>query len=182
MQEGLPYNIQISLKQIAEDDERAFRIVFDYYKAPFHAIAFKMTRSADLAEEIVQEVFVTFWVKRKLVVLAKNPEAYLFTILQNCIYVYFRKLGLERKLKLKMTQVEERSENEVESLLLEKENRAILENVISQLPSQQRLVYKLAKQDGESREEIAKQLNISPNTVRNHLATAVNFLRACFNK
>lgn len=182
MQKDLPYNIQILLKQIAEDDESAFRGVFDHFKEPFHAAAFKMTRSADIAEEIVQEVFVALWEKRKLVASAKKPEGYLFTILHNSIYTHFRKIAQERKLKSKIAQAEDKSENQIETLLLEKENRTILENVISRLPPQQRLIYKLAKQEGVSRDEIAKQLHISPNTVRNHLATAVEYLRAYFKK
>lgn len=182
MPKDLPYDTEILLKQIAEDDESAFRTVFDHYKEPFHATAFKMTRSADVAEEIVQEVFVTLWVKRKLVATAKKPEGYLFTILHNSIYNHFRKLVQERKLKSKIGKSEEGSENLIETLLFEKENRNILENVISRLPPKQRIIYKLAKQEGVSREEIAKQLNISPNTVRNHLATAVDYLRTCLKR
>ena len=53
------YDIKKLLKQVAEGNEQAFRVIFDHYKVPFHAAAFKMTRSADLAEEIVQEVFIT---------------------------------------------------------------------------------------------------------------------------
>ena len=182
MPKDLPYDIEILLKQIAEGNESAFRTVFDHYNEPFHATALKMTRSADIAEEIVQEVFVTLWVKRKLVATAKKPEGYLFTILHNSIYTHFRKLAMERKLKSKIRQAEDQSENPIETLLLEKENRTILENIIRRLPPQQRLIYKLSKQEGVSREEIARQLNISPNTVRNHLATAVDFLRTCLKK
>lgn len=178
MHKDLPYDIKILLKQIAEDDEQAFRRVFDHYKAPFHATAFKMTRSTDIAEEIVQEVFVTLWVKRKLIAIAKKPEGYVFTILHNCIYAHFRKLVLERQLKSKMSQAEEQSENRIETLLLEKENKTIIENVISRLPPQQKLIYRLARQQGLSREKIALQLKISPNTVKNHLSAAMDYLRA----
>ena len=55
-------------------------------------------------------------------------------------------------------------------------------NIIDQMPPRQRLIYKLAKQEGWSREEIAKGLNISPNTVRNRLAAAIEFLRNYFRK
>jgi len=182
MHKDLPYNIPVLLKQVAEGDEQAFRMVFDHYKEPFYATAFKMTHSVDIAEEIVQEVFVTLWVKRNFIGAAKRPEGYVFTILHNCIYSYFRKLVQDRQLKSKMEQEIEENENPIETLLLEKENRAILENVISQLPPQQKLIYKLAKQEGISREEIARKLNISPNTVRNHLASAVDYLRAYFKK
>ena len=182
MLQDLPYNIKIFLSQVADNNEQAFRIVFDHYKAPFYMAAFKMTRSAQVAEEIVQDVFVTLWVKRKLVALAKKPEGYVFTILHNCIYAHFRKLAQDRRLKLKIRQEEEESESPIEALLLEKENREILENVINKLPPQQKLIYKLAKQEGLSREEIAMQLHISPNTVKNHLAAAVAYLRNSFKE
>ncbi len=182
MPKDLPYDIIKFLKDLANDDERVFRIVFDYYKAPFHATAFKMTRSADIAEEIIQEVFVTIWLKRKLVADAENPEGYLFTILHNSIYSHFRKLAQERRLESKLKQLREDSYNNIETLLIEKEDRSILENVINRLPPQQRLIYKLAKQDGISREAIATQLKISPNTVRNHLAAAVDHLQTYLKK
>jgi len=176
------YEIKTLIKQIAEDDEAAFRTIFDHYKAPFYSAAFKMTRSGSLAEEIVQEVFVKIWVKRKIIATAKRPADYIFTILHNCIYAQFRKLALEDKLKTTLAQDSEESEDSIQLLLLEKENKAILENIINQMPPRQRLIYKLAKQEGWSREEIARRLNISPNTVRNHLAAAIEFLRNYFRK
>jgi RNA polymerase sigma-70 factor (ECF subfamily) len=178
----LPYDITTLLEQVSQDNEEAFRKVFDHYKAPFYATAFRMTHAAGTAEEIVQEVFVMLWVKRKLAARAKNPEGYVFTILHNCIYAHFRKLAQERLLRSKAGQAEEESESPVESLLLEKEHRGIIENVISRLPPQQKIIYKLAKQEGMSREDIARQLNISPNTVRNHLAAAVVHLRNSLKK
>ncbi|HRE51047.1 MAG TPA: sigma-70 family RNA polymerase sigma factor [Flavitalea sp.] len=179
---ALPYDIAILLEQLSLDNEEAFRRIFDHYKAPFYETALKMTHAAGIAEEIVQEVFVMLWMKRKLAARAKNPEGYIFTILHNCIYAHFRKLAQEKRLRSAIGQIREESENPIEILLLEKEHAMILENVISQLPPQQRIIYKLAKQEGVSREEIAKRLNISPNTVRNHLAAAVAYLRAYLKK
>lgn len=54
-----------ALLRIASDDEKAFKEIFERYKRLFHAAAFKMTRSADNAEEIVQEVFIKLWVMGK---------------------------------------------------------------------------------------------------------------------
>ena len=176
------YEIKTLIKQVAEGDETAFRTIFEQYRAPFYSAAFKMTRSGNLAEEIVQEVFVKIWVKRKLIAAAKRPADYIFTILHNCIYAQFRKLVRENKLKTELAQDCEESEDAIQSLLFEKENKAILENIINQMPPRQRLIYKLAKQEGWSREEIAKGLDISPNTVRNHLAAAIEFLRNYFRK
>jgi len=170
-------------RQVSEGDENAFRLVFEQYKAPFYTAAYKMVRSAELAEDIVQEVFITFWNKRELVAQADNPEAYLFKMLHNAIYTQFRKLVQERQLKQALTDEDmESGEDSVEALLLEKENRNLFETLIGQLPAQQQMVYRLAKQEGLSREEIAEKLQISPNTVRNHLASAVEFIRNYFKK
>lgn len=179
---ALPYDITILLEQVSRDDEDAFRRLFDHYRALFYTVAFKMTHVQETAEEIVQEVFVMLWVKRKLAAKADRPEGYIFTILHNCIYAHFRKIAQEKQLKYRMGQLEDSSENPVETLLLEKEHRMMLEKVISGMPPQQKIIYKLAKQDGISREEIARRLNISPNTVRNHLAAAVEYLRTYLRK
>lgn len=171
------YEIILLLEQVSLDNEVAFRKIFDHYKAPFYSAALKMTHDSVTAEEIVQEVFVLIWLKRKLIVHANNPEKYVFTILHNCIYAYFRNLAKERQLKSKIAQSEVDSEDMIESRLLEKENRGFIENVINRLPPQQKMIYKLAKQEGVSREEIARRLHISPNSVRNHLAAAVENIR-----
>jgi RNA polymerase sigma-70 factor (family 1) len=168
-------------KLIAEGDEGAYRAVFEQYKEVFFAAAFKMIRSSEEAEEIVQEVFIALWTKRTQVAQAQKPEHYLFTILYNTIYDHFRKLAMERKMKKGISTTWEQSEEETaEEILLAKENRALFEEVIGKLPPQQKLVYQLAKQQGLSREEIAKRLDISPNTVKNHLQSATHFIRAYF--
>jgi RNA polymerase sigma-70 factor (family 1) len=177
------YNINGLLLQVAEGDEMAFRCVFDHFKAPYYSAAFKMTRSADIAGEIVQEVFISLWDKRKNVGAARNPEAYLMRILHNTIYGHFRKVMLEKRMKQNLLELTgETEENPVEELLLAKENRKFLDAVINQLPPQQQLVYRLNKQEGLSREEIAMKLKISPNTVKNHLAAAIEFITAYFKK
>jgi RNA polymerase sigma-70 factor (ECF subfamily) len=166
------------LLRVAKGDELAFRAVYDFYKARFHAAAFKMTRSADDAEEIVQEVFITLWNQRTKVGGAQNPVNYFYKILHNTIYSHFRKLAHERQLKLKVAGNErDADESPVEERLIDKEELEILEAVITQLPPQQQLVYRLSKQQGLTREQIAEKLKISPNTVKNHLAVASEFVR-----
>ena len=181
MPKDLSYDINILLKQVADEDEQVFRLIFEHYRRPFYAAAFKMTRSADIAEEITQEVFVAIWVKRKLVASAKRPDNYVFAILHNCVYGHFRRLAKQRQ-SLSVDWIGEDSENNIETKLIEKENRTILENAINQLPPQQKLIYKLTKQDGMCRNEIARQLNISPNTVKNHLSAAVEYIQSYLKK
>ncbi|MEJ7588232.1 MAG: sigma-70 family RNA polymerase sigma factor [Ferruginibacter sp.] len=180
MPEDKLYEIRKLLLQVGEADEDAFRAIFYFYKERFYSTALKITHSEDIAEEIVQEVFISLWIKRKQVASAANPEGYFFTMLNNSIYAHFRKLALEKAMKKKV--VEQTPHNEgspVEEMLLAKEKMEMLEAVISQLPAQQRIVYKLSSQQGLSREQIY-QLHISPHTVKNHLQQAIRFIRTYY--
>ncbi len=175
------HNIKLLLLQVCEGNEVAFKAIFNFYKERFFAASFRMTHSKDIAEEIVQEVFVNLWIKRAQVAAAINPESYLFTMLHNSIFAHFRKLALEKTLRQTITQQSEINiASPVEEILLAKENRQILETLINQLPRQQRIVYQLSKQQGLSRDEIAAQLSISPHTVKNHLQQAMQFIRAYY--
>lgn len=177
MPENLLYDTKKLLSQVGEGNEPAFRKIFDFYKERFYAAALKMTHSTDIAEEVVQEVFVNLWINRSKVAAANNSESYLLTMLHNCIYAHFRKLAIEKVMKRKIGELTASiAESPVEEELLAKENRQILESVISQLPPQQQIVYKLSRQQGLSRDQIAGQLHISPNTVKNHLLQATRFI------
>ncbi|MEO6455314.1 MAG: sigma factor [Ginsengibacter sp.] len=86
------YDIKNLLLQTGEGNQLAFKAIFDFYKERFYVTSLKMTHSCNIAEEIVQEVFVSLWVKRVQVAAAANPESYLFAMLHNIIYAHFRKL------------------------------------------------------------------------------------------
>lgn len=170
------------LRRIAEGDEVAFREVFNLYKDRFYAAALKMTRSSDLSEEIVQEVFVNLWLHRSGLAEVENPSSYLFSIVYHSISSHFKKIALEERMKEKISQKMTEGYRFTEEMIEEKESRLLLQNVIQQLPSQQQLIYKLSKQDGLSWNEIAEQVHISPNTVKDHLLKAIKYIREHFKE
>lgn len=176
-----PQYINNLFLQVGEGNEPAFRKIFNLYKERFYCTSLKMTYSGHMAEEIVQKVFISLWIKRNQVASAENPEGYLFTMLNNSIYAHFRKLAAEKAMKKKVGQQSEYVDpSPVEDTLFGRENSKMLETVINRLPPQQRTVFILSRQQGLSRLEIAGQLHISPNTVKNHLREAVRFVRACY--
>jgi RNA polymerase sigma-70 factor (ECF subfamily) len=61
---------------------------------------------------------------------------------------------------------------------MEKEYNSLLQNAIDRLPSQQRQVYYLIKDQGLKRIEVAHQLQIQPETVKFHLTQAMKNIRA----
>lgn len=165
------------LSAIAAGDEHAFKILFDLYKVRFYSIARKMTGSDEIAEDIVQEVFMNIWNKRESLVNIDNPSSYFFTAVYRKVYQHYRKDALEKKLLLEASLLNV-SVNTTDEMVLAQESNQLISQAISKLPSQQQLVFKLSKVEGLSREDIARQLQISPHTVKNHLSEALKSIRA----
>jgi RNA polymerase sigma-70 factor (ECF subfamily) len=136
-----------------------------------------MTRSDDAAADIVQEVFINIWNKRETLVNVVNPSSYFFTAVYRRVYHYYRKIALEKKL-LQCVPVVKQSVNTTEEMVIAHESSSLISQAIAKLPPQQQLVFKLSKQEGLSREDVASELKISPNTVKNHLSNATSFIRA----
>ncbi len=62
-------------------------------------------------------------------------------------------------------------------MLSGRETQKLINEAVQQLPPQQRIVFQLSKQNDLSYEEIARQMHLSKNTVRNHLAEAMKTIR-----
>lgn len=172
------YDDRALFLDIARSDEQAFRELFERYKVRFYATALKMTRSQVLAEEIVQEIFLTIWLKRSLLPDIEMPESYLLTMVYNSVSRHFKKLAIDKKMRDQIADSNSKNNLDVEKLLDAKESQHLISEAVSKLPGQQQLIYKLSKESGLSREKIAQQLGISPNTVRNHLQEAMKNIRA----
>jgi RNA polymerase sigma-70 factor (ECF subfamily) len=170
------YDEKALLSEIARGDERAFKKLFDLYKGRFYSVVLKMTRSDEVAEDIVQDVFMNIWNKRERLVDIDNPSSYFFTAVYRRVYHHYRKIAQEKKLLQVVPPVKE-SVNTTDEIVLARESNKLISQAISKLPPQQQRVFKLSKQEGLSREDVARQLQISPNTVKNHLADALKFIR-----
>ena len=173
------YDEKVLLAQVAAGDEGVFRKLFDLYKERFYSVALKMTRSDEVAEDIVQDVFMHIWITRESIVGVENPSSYFFTCVYRRVYQYYRKMALEKKL-LQGVSSRRESVNTTEEMVLAHESENLIYQAIAKLPPQQQMVFKLSKQEGKSREDVARQLNISPNTVKNHLTDAIKYIRTSF--
>ncbi|MEI3802794.1 sigma-70 family RNA polymerase sigma factor [Chitinophaga sp. CCNWLW40] len=166
----------VYLRRIANGDHLAFEVVFRYYRDKVFNIAYKLTGSREMADDIVQDIFLQVWLKRSIMADVQHFKAYLFTLSRNYIARY-----IKRNARLIFTQASENDgvpEEAADRLLQEKEYAGILQQAIARLPAQQAEVYRLSKQEGLKREEVAGIMGISPETVKAHLALAMRSIRA----
>ena len=81
-----------------------------------------------------------------------------------------------------MFQLIEINTSHTEDQLLEKELRKIYVDAIARLPAQKKLIYQMSRTEELSHEEIALKLEISKNTVKNHMVEASRFIREYVRK
>jgi RNA polymerase sigma-70 factor (family 1) len=166
------------LAKIAQGSERAFTELFEAYYGVLGEYVMKVTKSLDVAEEIVQDTFVKIWLKRWDLPNIEHFSNYLFILCRNRTMDYLRKQARERTVMA-----------ELESGLLDKladddlENpaevyRELIEKTVEKLPAQAKRVYMMSRYQRLKHEEIARQLGISPETVKKHIQYAVSFIKA----
>lgn len=175
-------NIQECFQRLAEGDLSVFEAFFEAYKKRVFGVALKMLKSPTEAEDIVQEVFLSIWQSRERLDKVSDPEAYLFTITHNAIYTHLRKASRNEQLLTAIIHQIAQRQHTTEDSIAAHETGKLISEAIQQLPPQQRIVYKLSKQEGLSYHEIAEHMHISQNTVRNHLSVAVKTIRTLLKK
>jgi len=107
---------------------------------------------------------------------------YLYTITRRLALNALRDLAtLQRAIDALWTDME-KVINETEESLLLSDLRQFTESALVQLPPQQQLIFRMSRYQGLSYDEIADQLHLSRNTVKNHLIAALKTLRTHFNQ
>lgn len=179
-----PYEIDIiaCFQALAKGDLSVFEVFFEAYKKRVFGVALKMLKSPTEAEDIVQEVFLSIWQSRARLDKINDPEAYLFTITHNTIYTHLRKASRNEQLLNAILYYIAQKQNTTEETVAAHETGKLIREAVQQLSPQQRTVFELSKQEGLSYHEIAERMQLSQNTVRNHLAVAVKTVRTLLKK
>jgi RNA polymerase sigma-70 factor (ECF subfamily) len=155
----------------------AFEALFRAYHADLCAFAYRYLGAPDLAEEIVQEVFLFVWERRATWEVRTSPRSYLFTAVRNAAVSYLRH---ERVVRRGQTQIRELHPVAAPSADLEAgeaETIAAVRQAIGRLPARCRLVFTLHREQGLTYAEVAEVLSISPRTVEVQIGRALKSLR-----
>lgn len=170
------YNETILLQQVANGEEPAFRHLFDTYRQQVYGLGLLLTRSDFFAEELVQDVFLRIWISRARLAEVTHFKAYLKTITRNTAIDHLRRMAAEKLAFREMNDQSALPTTTNEAIVREYE--ALLRSAIDALPPQRRKAYLLSRQAGLKNEEIARQMDISLYTVKEHLKLANRQIRA----
>jgi RNA polymerase sigma-70 factor (ECF subfamily) len=176
------HTARLLFARIAEGDESAYREVFHAYNKILFPFIAALVKSETDAREIMQETFLKLWVNRSKLTEVENPGGWLHTVASHAAYDHLRKLATyELMLKKSQAGLPDTAADFLVSIDA-RQTRQVLEEGIRQLPLKRRQIFRLSRIEGFSRKEIAEQMGISENTVRNQLAEAMDFIQDYMQK
>lgn len=168
---------------VSEGNEQAFEKIYNHYHKKLISFSRNYTEFKELAEEIVEDVFVKLWYNRENVTQIKNLKVYLYTSVKhqslNALSQEARRVVTEL---LEVTEYDVQSEdNSPHDLLVTSELMQSVQSAIESLPPRCKLIFQLVREDQLRYKEVSEILNISVNTIDAQMAIAVKRLCSALN-
>jgi RNA polymerase sigma-70 factor (family 1) len=165
------------MHEIAHGNAHAFQLFFSMYKDKVYAYSLSITHSVYYAEEITQEVFLKAWLNRNAMPELESPEAWIITVTKNLCFNQLKKSAREKCIEILKPGQQEALVVSIEKRIEQRDLLAKVQKASLLLTPKEQLVYRLNKEQGLKKDEIAKELNISHHTVKVHLANALRKIR-----
>lgn len=159
------------LRRAAAGSRESFALLYKKYLNPVYRYIYLLSGSKEDSEEVVQDIFVRIWERRKEMAEIRSFRAYLFHMARN------RMIDLIRKRQRKQAYESGNPEGPLHARpadhqLIYEQLYHLASNAIAELPPRRKLIFELKNQDGLSLDEIAGQLKISKSVVKKQLYAA----------
>lgn len=161
-----------------------FNRLYDDWNARLYGFVFKFVKSRSLASDIVQETFMRVWINIDKIDPGQSIRSYLFTISYRLIINEFRRQAnhpLMEDFMLTMNRIKNNDQH-LESLYDFNTFLQYLQKAKTALSVRQRQIFEMNREQHMSAEQIALELGISEQSVRNQLSAALKILRENFQK
>ena len=168
------------IKGLLHDSSQAMKWLFDSYYRPLCLYAVRYVTSMPVAEEVVSDVMYKIWQNRHNEYRVETFREYLYTATRNTALNYWKQSQTRKQVSNNYHTEQLRNDLIEETPLdqmITKEIVAKIDYLIEELPEQCRKAFLMSRVEDMTYDEIAIQMDISPNTVKYHIKTALQKLR-----
>ncbi len=164
------------IKRLKEGDKLALKQLFDQYYDKITIRLYKMVPDLQLAEDLVQEVFISLWNKRKALAIHSSVFSYLMVSARNRLFTHLRNK------KHEFVEIQEfhfgaRDSQDPHKKMEESELERKVRLAIDELPAKSRTIFAMSRFENMSYREIAKQLDVPIKTVEYQISKAIKHLK-----
>ncbi len=174
---GFPDAKEKWAEKIRRGDRAAFEALYLTYAEGLCSFTLQYVKAPEVAEGLVQDLFVKLWKRRRQWNPQDNPKSYLYTAARNQALDHLKHLEVERQWAEHVRHRSEVPSRTPEQEFRYKEFNEAVEEAIQALPERRRLVFTLSRQHGLTYREIAEVMDISVKTVEAQMSQAFKTLR-----
>ena len=157
--------------------EEGLKYFFSQYDTALTWFALRITGDEATAEDMVAEAFVKLWKHATEITPSPSVKAYLYRLVRNASIDYLRHKKRERAHQKEVVYLNEISEESLTAMEIEAKTHHNVYQAIEQLPPRMGQVFRMFYFQRKSLPQIATELQLSVNTVRNQKTQALLFLR-----
>lgn len=163
------------VQAIRKGDRKAFALIYDRYWDEVYQMIYTRLQDEEATKDIVQNIFVNLWLMRKEIYVENSLGAYFNTAARNRAYSYYKKqqATFTQNNQFHQQQVQHSVENNIEAAELEH----LFKEEINEMPETMREAFILSRESNKSIREIAEQLGLSEQTIKNNISLALERLR-----
>ncbi len=156
--------------------ESEFNELFNLYYEELCRIVMPVVKDQDVAEDVVQDVFVKMWTRRSELEVNTTFKAYLYKAVVFRALDHLRKQKNAHKAADELKAINPSSHNNIDGQLEEKELTLAINEGMDKMSENMRMIFQLSRFSGLKNREIAEQLNISIKTVESNMGKALKLM------
>jgi len=165
-------------KTFESNPKKGCELLFRLYYKPMCTHAVRFVYSKDLAEDLVSDIFYTFWNTQAFLSVTTSYRAYLFRSVRNRAYNYLANEFKKSDSIEAANQIEASSTDSPEQIMRLDELYLKIDELVATLPPQCRKVFLMNRFEGRKYKDIAEELHLSIRTVETHVLKALNTLKS----
>jgi len=166
------------VRQLTEGDQDAFRQLYERYQPKLSRYLFPfVSGQPDLADDIIQEVFIKVWTKRDMLTGISVFEYYLQRMARNQLLDHIKLKKIQQKHETNYAVSKDQQQSDTVDFLQFKEYHQIAQRAMASLPERRKYLLRLSLVDGYSLDEIADMTRLSKAVVKKQLFKANRFMR-----
>lgn len=168
------------MQHVQEGEPRALEVIFDRHRGPAFSLAYRMCGRRAMAEDIVQEAFVSVWRSGARYDRARGSvRSWVLSAVHNRAIDAFRRDSTREHRNVFDDGISERlpAAERTEEEVARRDDARLLRSALEQLPRDQRHVIELAYFGGFTHSEIAEMLELPAGTVKGRMRLGLAKMR-----
>ena len=142
------------LELLKVGDTNAYQQLYHKYHTALYVYILRFVKIPELAEDLLQEVFIKIWEIRATVDPSLSFQAYLYRISRNRVFKLIKKIAVDDKLKMEVAYYINAEVKGVDDQLQWKQYEQIVQTAVKKLPPQRRNIFKLCRNEGKNMKKL----------------------------